>query len=1167
MPGKLQSPFFTTVLIFFIFSFGRVGAQPFARFEENKGQWPEKVRYRADIRGGALFLEAGGMTWHLVEQSGDGHHHHPENIKGHVLRMRLIGASQTAAITPLEQLDGYSNYFCSKDRRKWAGNVKAYGSTLQQNVYPNIDWQIYSNARGLKYDFIVKPGGNPDQIKLHYSGSEKLELRKGHLIIHTSLGEITEEPPVAWQLIDGIKKPVACSFRLERNYIVLSTGKYDKRNTLIIDPQLIFGTYSGSTADNWGFTATYDYAGNTYSAGTVFGIGYPTSDGAYQQQFAGGQGSNPADIGIIKYDKAGKRLYTTYLGGSGNELPQSLVVSSNNELFLFGTTGSADFPTTSTAYSQTFRGGSALSILNNGLRFENGTDMFICRLSEAGNQLLAASLIGGSGNDGLNTALPLRYNYADDGRGSIITDDQNNVYIGCSTGSGDFPVSANAFQIKYGGGLQDGVVIKMDMNLSRLFWGTYLGGSGADGIFSLTLDKPGNIFVCGGTGSANFPIQPGAYQTAAGGGKADGFISGIRPNGQTLFASTYYGSETYDQNYLIATNRQNEVYVYGQTEKNGDFFQQAFNWKENNGKQFISKFNNQLTTRKWSSTFGTGKSKPDISPSAFTVDICGQVFVCGWGGASNASPDGGQFSGTSGMTVTPDAFQTTTDNSDFYLLVLNEALQSLVYASFFGGPGSSEHVDGGTSRFDSRGVVYQSVCAGCGGRDDFPTTPGVWSNVNGSSSGCNNAVFKFDFQLPATVASFTSPPAGCAPFEVSFANTSSNAETFEWRVNGQPISSAKNPDHTFQQPGVYLVELVASSPSSCNRQDTFRKQIRVVSSTYDVADTLSLCYLDGRKIGPQFPVDPYYLISWSPSAGLDDPAVQSPVATPENSTAYRLLLRLGSCTDTLDQYIDVQYDSLYAGPDLSICRGQQVNIGVVGDHEKYTYQWTPAEPLYSADTCMPLAMIDASTWFRLLRVPKDKSLGCPGKDSLLVSIPPGAPLADFEAGLIASCTAVKVQLSNKSELAKKISWNFGDTQSEQENPEIIYQYGDTVKIQLIVSNDVCSDTLDYMQALKDLNVFFKIHDTNAFSPNGDGTNDCFSPALQDLPSPDDMSFISCTTLRIFDRWGKIIFESVETDQGCWDGKNANGENMPEGTYVFLFEGQGKKLEGVVSLLR
>ena len=520
------------------------------------------------------------------------------------------------------------------------------------------------------------------------------------------------------------------------------------------------------------------------------------------------------------------------------------------------------------------------------------------------------------------------------------------------------------------------------------------------------------------------------------------------------------------------------------------------------------------------------------------------------------------------MTVTPDAFQQTTDNNDFYLMVLNEPNSSLVYATFFGGATSSEHVDGGTSRFDKRGVIYQSVCAGCGGRDDFPTTPGVWSNTNGSNSGCNNAIFKFDFQLPATVASFTSPPIGCAPYTVNFTNSSSNATSYEWKINGNTVSTNENTSHTFNQAGIYTIQLIAQNPTSCNVVDTFTKQVRVVNSTRDVFDSLSVCYLTGVEIGPPFPVDPYYEVLWNPTIGLNEPTAQRPIATPPLATNYVLYLSLGSCADTIEQFIDVRLDQVDAGPDLTICRGQTVTIGNGGDSTAYNYVWKPEENLNSKSIAQPFASVDESTWFTLLRIPKDTSIGCPGIDSLQIYIPEGAPLADFEAEMIASCTDVKVSITNKSELSQINTWDFGNGQGEQaENPFVIYQYGDSVNITLIVENQICRDTLSQSFPLKSLAEYFTINQSNAFSPNGDGKNDCFSPALQNLPAPDDKNFLKCSTLRIYDRWGKPIFERVESDNGCWSGTNEKGEEMPDGTYFFLFEGQGQKLEGTVTLLR
>jgi gliding motility-associated-like protein len=1157
---------------------GQLLAQPNgrARFEENKNQFPKQVIAKAEVPGGALFIEEQGLTWNFQTSNHEGHSHgetpnaEPETVQGHAFQMKLVGSAKN----PTKQLEyaypDYSNYFTSKDASKWAGQVYSYRKVTINKVYTGIDWVIYSTEKGLKYDFELAAGANPESIQMEYRGADDVFIKNGKLNIKTTVGTLVEETPIAHQYINGVQKKVDCKFKLSNGILSFDLGKYDSSFPLTIDPLLVFGSFSGSTADNWGFTSTYDYAGNTYSAGVVFGIGYPVTTGAYQATYGGGVGTRPGDIGIMKFDETGHRLFATYLGGSNNELPQSLIVSNANELFLFGTTGSSDFPTTSTAYSRTFSGGTQVSILRSGITFPDGTDMFIARFSENGNQLLASTYIGGSDNDGLNTANQLKYNYADEARGGIVIDDQNNVYVGCSTNSSNFPVPGNAFQSQFGGGTQDGIVVKMNANLSNLFWASYIGGSSSDGIMNLTLDKQGNVFVAGGTSSLDFPVRQGAYQSTNAGGQSDGFISGISPNGQSLVSSTYYGTDTYDQVFLIATSRANGIYVYGQTEKGGNFYQNNFAYTEPNGKQFISHLDHSLNQRVWSTSFGNGLAKPDITPSAFTVDICGQIFVCGWGGASNSSPDGGSFGGTNGLTTTPDAFQTTTDNNDFYLMVLDEQDQSLVYATFFGGPTSSEHVDGGTSRFDRRGVVHQAVCAGCGGRDDFPTTAGVWSNVNGSNSGCNNAVFKFDFQLPATVASFTGPPIGCAPYEANFDNTSSYAEGYSWLVNGTEVTQNENATYTFSNPGVYTIRLIATNLNSCNVRDTFTRQIRIVNSTRDVFDSLSVCYLTETQIGVPFPVDPYYQVSWTPEAGLDEPTSQKPFAQPEVSTNYVLHLSLGSCADTVEQFVEVRLDAVDAGNDLNICRGQTIQIGNPGDSTRYQYIWTPENVIDKPSLPTPNVSVDESTMFHLLRIPRDTALGCPGRDSLLVFIPEGSPLAKFETEELATCTDVKLQIINSSEAADSYRWEFGkgsSTEQTAENPLVTYAYGDTVFITLYVENSVCRDTLEYSQELKPLSDYFTINSANSFSPNGDGVNDCFSPALQDLPAPDDKNFLSCSTLHIFDRWGKQMFESVESENGCWDGKNPGGEDCDDGTYFFIFKGQGQELQGTVTLLR
>ena len=128
---------------------------------------------------------------------------------------------------------------------------------------------------------------------------------------------------------------------------------YDKSSRLIIDPELIFSTYSGSTADNWGFTATYDDEGNLYSGGIVADTGYPVTTGVFQPDHGG-----EWDVGILKYDPTGKNLlWATYLGGTFSETPQSIIVNSKGELIIYGTTSSPDFPMTANSFNANFLGG------------------------------------------------------------------------------------------------------------------------------------------------------------------------------------------------------------------------------------------------------------------------------------------------------------------------------------------------------------------------------------------------------------------------------------------------------------------------------------------------------------------------------------------------------------------------------------------------------------------------------------------------------------------------------------------------------------------------------------------------------------------------------------------------------------------------------------------
>ena len=258
----------------------------------------------------------------------------------------------------------------------------------------------------------------------------------------------------------------------------------------------------------------------------------------------------------------------------------------------------------------------------------------------------------------------------------------------------------------------------MDNQLSSIIWSSYLGGSVDDAIYSLAIDNNDNIYVTGGTNSANFPTTTGAYQnTYQDSIKADAFVTKISSNGAQLLASSYFGTNYYDQSYFVEIGSADAIYLFGQTKSMGSQLINNATYSVAGGGQFVSVFNRDLTNLFRSTVFGTGKGTPDISPTAFLVDVCDKIYIAGWG--SNL---GGPLS-TLNLPVTYDAYQSTTDGNDIYLMVLDDSLTGIIYATYYGGSQSNEHVDGGTSRFDKKGIIYQSVCAGCGGNSDFPIEP------------------------------------------------------------------------------------------------------------------------------------------------------------------------------------------------------------------------------------------------------------------------------------------------------------------------------------------------------------------------------------------------------------------------------------------------------------
>jgi gliding motility-associated-like protein len=290
------------------------------------------------------------------------------------------------------------------------------------------------------------------------------------------------------------------------------------------------------------------------------------------------------------------------------------------------------------------------------------------------------------------------------------------------------------------------------------------------------------------------------------------------------------------------------------------------------------------------------------------------------------------------METTADAFDATCSTGDFYMAVFDENMTAIEYGTFFGGGQSNEHVDGGTSRFDRKGVIYQSVCAGCGGFDDFPIHPDdAWSPQNNSS--CNNGVYKFDFQLPITVADFEVPPTGCVNTLIEISNSSSFALSYQWDFgDGSAISTVPNPQHFYVEPGNYEISLVVSHNATCNGSDTLTQTIEIFAPVNDSLGDILLCGEETATIGLNSTEG--YSYAWSPADFLNSTNIANPTFANGNTTQYTLQVEHDGCTDVYQQLVDVTILALEVPADTTICDDGTIVLNAVFSPANAEIAWS-----------------------------------------------------------------------------------------------------------------------------------------------------------------------------------------------------------------------------------
>jgi hypothetical protein len=449
---------------------------------------------------------------------------------GKSVSLRFQGAAPHARLEGVAKLRSTTNVFLGNDPAQWRTKVPNYSRLQVLDLYPGIDLVYYGNAGELEYDLTVKPGVDPAQIRLRLNGGHPRVDSVGNLV-----AGLIQKRPVAYQLANGTRIPVESRYRKNADGSYgFALGPYDRQRELIIDPVLTFSAYLSGSYQDIATAIGHDAAGFLYIAGTTESPDLPQVGNSFQTANGGAN-----DIFLAKIDPNAapgtQIVYTTYLGGTGNESIGGMAVGPNGDVYLTGNTVSNNFPMANSA--QTILGGT--------------NDAFVAWFDSSQN-LAYSTCLGGA---------------MDDFGMAVTFDSQGKIYVTGGTTSDDFPIAGGYQTIRAGS--DDVFVAMIDPSLSgtaTVVYSSYLGGAGWEVGRGIALAPDGTIWVVGGTYSGDFPVIGVGYQPGYNGG-GDGFVAQFNPalGANSLVYTSYLGGTDQDEARNVLVDPAGRVIVSGWT--------------------------------------------------------------------------------------------------------------------------------------------------------------------------------------------------------------------------------------------------------------------------------------------------------------------------------------------------------------------------------------------------------------------------------------------------------------------------------------------------------------------------------------------------------------------------------------------------------------------------
>ncbi len=677
-------------------------AQSSVSLAENTGQWPAEVLFAGATRHGFLSIERDGFT--LRRERG----------------AQPVRLSFGRAATDVEGLGPRPGVLHDLRAGRRATGARIYAGVLFRGAFDGVDVVVFADDAGVHYDLLAEDGGDAEAARILLEGVDSVasgELGTA-LALQTPSGVLLHGSPVAWSVPDGEEVESQVGTRGE---FVLGLDVGPTAGPVYVDPGLVWSTYlGGEHFDEYVTGLTVAADGSVLVVGNTDSIGFPTTPGA----LGGDPGDENQDGFMSRFDAHGRLVYSTYLGGSGVDWLQSVVLLEDERIVVVGRTWSTDIGLGEGGYQESIHGIG---------------DVFIAIISADGSSIESSTFFGG----GTSVTEP----------NCVIVGLDGSILVAGTTLEADLPLTPGAFDTQFSG-FSEGYIARFSPALDQLLFSTYIGGDEAESLRGLAQDpRSGHLLAVGHTDSPDFPTTSGAFKETLIGSENDGYVVRLSEDGTTLVASTLLGGSeglAIDRSYRVGLAPDGDVIVLGATRAD-DFpvTEGAFD-TEYDGciicgpDATVTRLTPDLSALVYSTFlggFGFEEETLDM-----TIDVSGAPILTGKTTSFN-------------YPTTPGALseRLKAGSDDAFVTKLHQDGSRLVYSTFLGGIGNE--LVASSSRSPVAVLADGSVVVGGNTNSpDFPVTPGAFQTEPQQSDGF---VSRLDL-LATGVTRHGTASAGCA---------------------------------------------------------------------------------------------------------------------------------------------------------------------------------------------------------------------------------------------------------------------------------------------------------------------------------------------------------------------------------------------------------------------